>query len=61
MEEDNIAQKNLKISANHKASSCKLQPGILYNKMEWLKGKLDNNEHGKNPSQREMSIKSILG
>jgi hypothetical protein len=40
MEEDNTAPKNLPISGNHKASSCKLQPDILDNKMEWLKEKI---------------------
>jgi hypothetical protein len=31
---------NLQIYANHKALSCKLQPSILHNKMEWLKGRI---------------------
>jgi hypothetical protein len=40
MDEENKAPNNLQNSANHKASSCKLQLGILHNKMEWLKGKI---------------------
>jgi hypothetical protein len=40
MEEENTTLKNLQISANHKALSCKQQPGILHNRMEWLKGKI---------------------
>jgi hypothetical protein len=40
MEEENTTPKNLQIYANHKALSCKQQPGILHNRMEWLKGKI---------------------
>ena len=58
MEEDNTTPMNLQISANHKALSCKQQPGILHNRMEWLK---DNNEYGKNTSQREKFVKYFLG
>jgi hypothetical protein len=39
MEEENTTPTNLQISANQKALSCKLQPGILHNRMEWMKGK----------------------
>jgi hypothetical protein len=40
MEEENTTPENLQISTNHKALSCKQQPGILHNRMEWLKGKI---------------------
>jgi hypothetical protein len=40
MEEENTTPENLQISANHKALSCKQQPGILHNRMEWLKEKI---------------------
>jgi hypothetical protein len=40
MEEENTTPENLQISANHKELSCKQQPGILHNRMEWLKGKI---------------------
>jgi hypothetical protein len=39
MEEENTTPMNLQISANHKALSCKLQPCILHNRMEWLNEK----------------------
>jgi hypothetical protein len=58
MEEENTTPENLQFSANHKALSCKQQPGILHNRMEWLK---DNNEYGKNTSQREKFVKYFLG
>jgi hypothetical protein len=40
MEEENTTPENLQISSNLKALSCKQQPGILHNRMEWLKGKI---------------------
>jgi hypothetical protein len=40
MEVENTTPENLQISANHKALSCKQQPSILHNRMEWLKGKI---------------------
>jgi hypothetical protein len=39
MEEENTTPTNLQISTNHKELSCKLQPCILHNRMEWLKEK----------------------
>jgi hypothetical protein len=40
MEEENKTPENLQISTNLKASSCKQQPDILHNIMEFLKGKI---------------------
>jgi hypothetical protein len=57
MDEENTTLENFQISVNQKALSCKQQPGILHSRMEWLKKKSDNNEYGKNTSQREKFVK----
>jgi hypothetical protein len=40
MKEENTTPENLQIYANHMALSYKQHPGILDNRMEWLKEKI---------------------